>query len=223
MDEQNKAKRVEVAVNRFLSKVPNDSVMFGQRFAIIGFTGSGKTTYSKALSKVTRSPHIELDRIYWNDGWSRPSDKDFLDKVQAAVIGMNGAGWILDGNHSECREYVWSHCDTIIWLDYPKKVILGRFLKRFFINWVTRKKLWGTNNRESIFRGVFGNRGIFKRLAEDYGDNREEIFSNLKKYTFRQSKKTKEAVKVIRFTNPDRAEEWLNYLELVHVLSENRA
>lgn len=214
--------KIEAAVNKFLSKVPSDSAMFGQRFAIIGFTGSGKTTYSKALSKVTRSPHVELDRVYWKDGWSRPSDKEFLEQIQAAVKGMNGAGWIIDGNHAECRQYVWSQCDTIIWLDYPKKVILGRFLKRFVINWLFRKKLWGTNNRESIWRGIFSNKGIFKRLAEDYTDNRDEIFGNLKKYTFRQSKKTKEAVKVIRFTKPERAEEWLNYLELVHILSENR-
>lgn len=222
MDTANKELRIKAAVNKFLSKVPNDSVMFGQRFAIIGFTGSGKTTYSKALSKITRSPHIELDRVYWRDGWSRPSADEFLKEIQAAVKGMNGAGCIFDGNHSECREYVWSQCDTIIWLDYPKKTILCRFLKRFFINWITRKKLWGTNNRESIWIGIFGRRGIFKRLTEDYNDNRDEVFGNLKRYTFRQSKKTKDAVKVIRFTNPDRAEEWLNYLELVHVLSESR-
>lgn len=209
---------IEAAVEKFLSKVPKDSTMFGQRFAVIGFTGSGKTTYSHELSRVTRSPHIELDRVYWRDGWSRPSDVQFLEDVEAAVRGMNGAGWIIDGNHGECREYVWSQCDTIIWLDYPKKIILSRFMKRFWSNWVRRKKLWGTNNRESIRRGIFGKRGILKRLAEDYEDNRNEIFYNLKKYTFRQSKKTKDAVKVIRFTKPERADEWLNYLELVHSL-----
>lgn len=212
-------REVEIAVDKFLDKVPRDSTMFGQRFALIGFTGSGKTTYSHALSHVTRSPHVELDRVYWGDGWVRPSDAEFVKKVQAAVKGMNGAGWIIDGNHSECREYVWSQCDTIIWLDYPKKIILSRFMKRFWKNWFLRKKLWGTNNRESIRRGIFGKKGILHRLAEDYDANRDEIFYNLKKYTFRTSAKTKDAVKVIRFTKPERAEEWLNYLELIHILS----
>ena len=211
-------KEVELAVSKFLDRVPKDSTMFGQRFAVIGFTGSGKTTYSHELSRVTRSPHIELDRVYWKDKWQRPDDAQFLKDVEAAVRGMNGAGWIIDGNHAECREYVWSQCDTIIWLDYPKKIILSRFLKRFSKNWITRKKLWGTNNRESFRRGIFGRKGIIKRLVEDYEDNRNEIFHNLKKYTFRQSKKTKDAVKVIRFTKPERADEWLNYLELVHTL-----
>lgn len=212
-------KELEVAVQKFLERVPKDNVMFGQRFAVIGFTGSGKTTYSHELSRVTRAPHIELDRVYWRDKWQRPSDDEFIADVEASVRAMNGSGWIIDGNHSECREYVWSQCDTIIWLDYPKKIIMKRFMKRFFSNWIRRKKLWGTNNRESIRRGIFGRKGIIKRLAEDYESNRDEIFYNLKKYTFRASKKTKDAVKVIRFTKPERADEWLNYLELIHVLS----
>lgn len=198
--------------------------MFGSKFAVIGFTGSGKTTFSRALSEVVDSPHIELDRIYWKANWERPSHDEFVHNLSKSITGVEPSfGWIADGSHEESREYIWTRCDVIIWLDYSKKIILSRYIKRFLSNYFTSRTLWGLN-KESFYRSFLNkNTSIVKKLLEDYADTRALIFEDLKQYTFRKRKNGKDEVKIIRFTSPERAEEWLNYHRLTHQLTRLNA
>jgi adenylate kinase family enzyme len=41
----------------------------GRRIMVIGSPGSGKSTFSRKLSEITRIPLIHLDKEFWNDGW----------------------------------------------------------------------------------------------------------------------------------------------------------
>ncbi|MGJ5797426.1 adenylate kinase [Streptomyces griseorubiginosus] len=57
--------------------------------------------------------------------------------------------WIIDSlGYPEVRDLLWERADTVIWLDYPKRVIMPRVLRRSIRRTVTREVLFG-GNRET--------------------------------------------------------------------------
>ena len=48
-----------------------------QKIIVIGNAGSGKTTFSKALSKKLNLPLIHLDKIFWYGIWHHISRENF--------------------------------------------------------------------------------------------------------------------------------------------------
>ncbi|NLG68109.1 MAG: adenylate kinase, partial [Firmicutes bacterium] len=51
----------------------------------------------------------------------------FRHRVHEAT---SGRCWVVDGNYSRVRDILWPMADTVVWLDYPLPVILGRLLRR---------------------------------------------------------------------------------------------
>lgn len=125
----------------------------GQRIAVVGVTGCGKTTFAGALALRLGYPHIELDALHWLPGWQEPP----LDVFRASVLAaLSGPCWISDGNYRKIRVEIWQRADTLIWLDYSLPVILWRLVKRTWQRVVLRQELWN-GNRES-WRGAFFSR-----------------------------------------------------------------
>lgn len=99
------------------------------RVVVIGSGGSGKSTFSRELGRVTGIPVIHLDREYWRPGWEETPK----DEWKARVADMlEGERWIMDGNFGGTREMRMQAADTIIFLDLPRRVCLYRILKRTF-------------------------------------------------------------------------------------------
>ena len=97
------------------------------RVVVIGSGGSGKSTFSRELGRVTGIPVIHLDREYWRPGWEETPK----DEWKARVADMlEGERWIMDGNFGGTREMRMQAADTIIFLDLPRRVCLYRILKR---------------------------------------------------------------------------------------------
>lgn len=121
-----------------------------QRIAIIGTTGSGKSTLSQRLSRHLGAPRIELDSLYWGPNWTPAPAEQFRAGADAATRGDR---WVADGNYSKVRDLVWGRADTLIWLDYPLIVNFWRLTRRNLGRIITKEKLWH-GNRES-FRNHF--------------------------------------------------------------------
>ena len=98
-----------------------------RRVVVVGSGGSGKSTFSRELGRVTGIPVIHLDREYWRPGWEETPK----DEWKARVADMlEGERWIMDGNFGGTREMRMQAADTIIFLDLPRRVCLYRILKR---------------------------------------------------------------------------------------------
>lgn len=115
------------------------------RIVIIGASGSGKTTLARTLSQRLGIAHAELDELHWGPNWTpRPN---FRDRVRDFV---RSDAWVLDGGYSSVRDIVWGRADTIVWLDYPMRLVFTRVLRRTFARWWNRDVLW-SGNRERMW------------------------------------------------------------------------
>jgi adenylate kinase family enzyme len=105
----------------------NVSAPVGHRVIVTGMPGSGKSTFSRALSARTGLPLIHLDLHYWKPGWVRPSDDEWRVKQRSLLAGD---GWIADGNYHETLDLRLERADTVVVLDTPWWVCAARAFVR---------------------------------------------------------------------------------------------
>ncbi len=118
-----------------------------RRVSVVGSTGSGKTTFAKALAAKLGVPYVELDALYWQAGWREASLEEFRASVTSAIAGD---AWVVDGNYwSRIDGLVWTRADAVVWLDPPFAIRFARLLWRTLRRSWTRVELWN-GNRESL-------------------------------------------------------------------------
>lgn len=123
------------------------------RIAVVGSTGSGKTTLARQLARQLSLAHVELDALHWDPNWTQAPTPVFRARTAAALAG---SAWAVDGNYSKVRDIVWARAGIVIWLDYALPLILWRLSRRTLWRLLTRVELWN-GNREH-FREVFFSR-----------------------------------------------------------------
>ena len=94
---------------------------------MIGCPGSGKSTFSKALHRITCIPLFHLDMMLWNKDKTTIEKPIFLKKLSDT---LELSEWIIDGNYSSTMELRLQNCDTVIFLDYPTDVCLCGIMER---------------------------------------------------------------------------------------------
>jgi adenylate kinase family enzyme len=123
----------------------------GAKIAVVGTTGSGKTTVAKRLAEHYGSPHIELDALHWGPNWSEPTGEEFRARVEAA---LDENGWVVDGHYGgKLGDLVLRQADLVVWLDPSLATILRRLWERTVRRIREGDELWG-GNRET-WRGAF--------------------------------------------------------------------
>lgn len=118
--------------------------------SVVGVPGAGKTTLGARLAETLGVPHVELDAIFHQPGWTELPTDAFRRRVADAVAAP---GWVIDGNYRAVRELVWAAADTVVWLDRPRRTVMRRLLVRTARRAVTREELWN-GNREPL-TGMF--------------------------------------------------------------------
>jgi adenylate kinase family enzyme len=113
-----------------------------KRILIIGSPGSGKTTLAKTLSQRLHLPLVHLDRLNWQENWQMTPREEF-DALLAQELAR--PEWIIDGNYNRTLPLRLQHCDTVIFLDFPRMTCLFGVLKRTLTHYGKSRPDMGDN------------------------------------------------------------------------------
>lgn len=128
------------------------------KIIVIGCPGSGKSTLSTKLGKKLNIP------VHHLDDWQH-LPKDEFRKVQNEL--MEGEKWILDGNFTKSIDSRLGKADTALFLDFPKRTVYLRALKRYF------------GDPRTIIKNFSNTWGVLKYIGNF---PRNEILSILEQY-----------------------------------------
>jgi len=114
-------------------------------------SGTGKTTFARALSERLRVSFVELDALNHGPDWSEATAEELRAKVTPIVATDS---WVIDGAYrGKLGNLVLERADVVVWLDLPTRVWLPRLLRRTLGRIFRREELWA-GNRETL-RNVF--------------------------------------------------------------------
>lgn len=169
------------------------------RIAIVGTTGSGKSTLGERLAARLDVPFVDLDALNWGPGWTPSPVPGFRRRAAAA---LSGERWVVAGNYRELRDIVWGAADTLVWLDFPLPLVLWRLLRRTLRRVVTQEELWG-GNRERL-RAQFASRdSLFLYALRTHYRRRREFPADLNRPEFAH-------LRIMRFRRPAEVDHWLD-------------
>jgi adenylate kinase family enzyme len=118
----------------------------GPRVLVVGTSGAGKSLLAARLARAVGAPHIELDEFKHGPNWTERSAAELRERTAAAIAGCDA--WVVDGNYADVRDIVWPRATTLVWLDYPRPVVMGRVVRRSVVRAVTRRELWNGNRSD---------------------------------------------------------------------------
>ena len=162
-----------------------------KKIIVIGCPGSGKSTFSKALHKITGIPLFHLDMMFWNTDKTTVEKSVFLDRLSKV---LEKSEWIIDGNYGSTMELRIQECDTVIFLDYPLNVCLNGVKER---RGKARSDMpWVESDEEDA---------EFIEFIKNYNSkNRPQVMELLNKYSYKN---------IFVFTNRTEAKEFLSQVE----------
>lgn len=169
-----------------------------RRIVVVGNSGSGKSTLAASLAQLRQLPYVELDALHWDAKWTPAGDATFRART-ADALSMDG--WVADGNYHKVRDIVWSRADTLIWLDYPLRVILWRLTKRTVRRAFQREVLWNGNTEH--FREAFLSRdSLYVWAVKKHRSRRREYDALLAQAQYAH-------LRVVRLHSPVATDRWL--------------
>jgi adenylate kinase family enzyme len=172
-----------------------------RRISIVGTIGSGKTTFARKTSRRLDAPHIELDALHWEPNWVEAPNDLFRERVKRS---LQGDSWVVDGNYHQVRDLVWNRADTVVWLDYPFRTIIGRLARRTMRRILTHERLW--NGNQEHIRGLFTRDSVFLWAIRTYRRRRRQ-------YPILLSRSENSHLTVVRLRSPREAAGFLSTLE----------
>lgn len=118
-----------------------------RRVRVVGTSGAGKTTFARDLAARLGLPHRELDEVFWGPGWTQ-KDPEEARAILRELLDT-GDGWVVDGNWNTLRAGLGDDADVVVWLDYPRTVVMPRVVRRTLGRGLLRRELWH-GNREDL-------------------------------------------------------------------------
>jgi len=149
-----------------------DEVRDFRRINVVGTSASGKSTFARALAAKLGLSYIELDNLFWLDNWQETADREFFDKIQAAIDQAKD-GYVIDGNYTRSIPVKWAEIDSVIWIDLPFHLNLYRSIKRAIQRAISKQPLWPNSNNTESFSQMLSRDSIIWWMIKTHQKNRQ--------------------------------------------------
>ena len=100
------------------------------RVLIIGCSAGGKSTVARELGQILGIDVIHLDKLLWKPGCRLTEESKEPDEVRQL---LDRPRWIMDGNYTASLPIRLGAADTVVFIDYPRRLCLTRAFKRLFM------------------------------------------------------------------------------------------
>ena len=151
------------------------------KIAVVGTSGSGKTTVARALAEHHGVPHVELDALHWGPNWAPCPTEEFRLRVQEA---LSHGGWVTDGSYyGKLGDTVLEQADFVLWLDLPFRTVVRRVSARTLRRIRNREELWA-GNRETWRDAFFGRDSLLVWVVTTHRSRRRRYLERLDRYEF---------------------------------------
>jgi adenylate kinase family enzyme len=168
-----------------------------RRVLVVGMSGAGKTTAARQVAGKLGLPFHEMDVLALGPDWSQAPD--LIDQVKKITAGP---AWIFDSwGYPAVRDLMWQSADTILWLDYPARLVMPRLIRRSALRTATRAELFG-GNRETLREWLRPQHPVWSAAA---------TFSQRREYLFDRTSRSAHC-RTVRFTSPHEFEHWCDLL-----------
>jgi len=139
-----------------------------------GISGSGKTTFARALAARLGVPFLELDAVHHiGPNWTEATSEELQASVREFMVSAR-EGWVIDGNYeSKLGGLVLDAAERIVWLDPPLRIALRRLWRRTLTRIRDDVELWN-GNRESWRGGFWGWDSLFAWTLRSWFRHRRE-------------------------------------------------
>jgi adenylate kinase family enzyme len=169
-----------------------------QRIVVGGISGCGKSRLARELARRLDLPYVDFDALFHGPAWSVRDE--FLADVDAFVVRDR---WVTDsdGYGDQVGSRVRDRADTYVWLDYDRRLVMWRVIRRTAWRAATRQRLFN-DNRERPFAAFTDSdhpvRWAWRRHAERRARNAALIADGSWAHA-----------RVVRLRNPRETAEWL--------------
>lgn len=158
----------------------------------------GKSTLAARVGDLWDLPYTELDSLHHGENWSvRPT---FEADVRALAAS---AEWITEWQYLGKGQgpVLGERADTLIWLDFPRRIARWRLLRRTLRRRLRREQLWN-GNTEPPLHVFFTNpeESILRFEMKTHSKWRQQLPALLQAYP---------QLQVIRLASPREVRRWL--------------
>jgi adenylate kinase family enzyme len=147
------------------------------RLVVIGPSGSGKTRLSARLADALGARHVEIDALWHGPDWESCGPEELRSRVASATEGDR---WVSDGTyHTVIGDLVLERAETVVWLDLPVALVMGRLLRR---SWVRKRDdvvLWNGNREDRWLNQI---RWLFWPAFKRAFENRRRLPAHLARH-----------------------------------------
>ena len=113
--------------------------------AVVGCSGSGKTTVAQQIADRLEIEHIELDDLAQQPGWKLRPAEEFRSDLQRRLSGAE-QGWVTCGHYERLASSMHlEQANKIVWIDLPRSTVMARVIRRTIRRVITREELWNGN------------------------------------------------------------------------------